>query len=323
MTTNQAAPEVNSPTGAAPYAEASPCGGCRSTNEPELRLAVENLSRKYTRLAELVAQTLSETAVATGDRALVDRVDLLARIVGGLPTLQGDFPDCALIGRRSPTGSTAWFCTGVLVHPSVVLTAGHCQSPFAGINVVGLNAIDIQDLGSAEIIDVRRARVSPQYRMVAGNDITVLILRQPSTVTPVPIAQTPEVAAATQVTLVGFGNSDVKSTKGFGRQRQVTVDITNVRGAPGDDLDEAEQVLGFESDREFTAGGGGFDSCNGDSGGPAFIDVGGIRKLAGLTSRGAQGALQPCGEGGIYTRVDTQRPFINQVLQDAGIPDQL
>jgi hypothetical protein len=51
-------------------------------------------------------------------------------------------------------------------------------------------------------------------------------------------------------------------------QREVTVDITNLRRSPTDDLDQADPNLEFESDREFTAGGGGFDSSNGDSGGP-------------------------------------------------------
>ena len=67
------------------------------------------------------------------------------------------------------------------------------------------------------------------------------------------------------------------------------------------------------------AGGDGHDSCNGDSGGPAYILVDGGRKVAGLTSRATEGATNPCGEGGIYTRVDTQREFINGVMRAANI----
>jgi hypothetical protein len=48
-----------------------------------------------------------------------------------------------------------------------------------------------------------------------------------------------------------------------------------------------------------------------------------VRKVAGLTSRATEGFTNPCGDGGIYTRVDTQRPFIRQVLQAAGINDEL
>jgi endonuclease G len=286
---------------------------------------VANLSRKYTQLADVMTRYMSEAGIdrATRNANAAAFSTELARIVGGVPTPPGKYPDCVLVGRRATNGTLRWFCSGALVHPRVVLTAGHCQNPSAAINVVALDALDIQQLESAEVIGVSRVRVNPRYPQVIGNDITVLVLREDSAVTPVPIATSEGLAAAADTTLVGFGNSDLLSTKGFGTQREVTVEITNLRRSPGDDLDQAEQALGFESDREFTAGGGGFDSCNGDSGGPAYIDVDGVRTLAGLTSRATEGFTQPCGDGGIYTRVDTQREFIEQVLREVGIEARL
>jgi endonuclease G len=182
-----------------------------------------------------------------------------------------------------------------------------------------LNAVNQATLRDAEIIGVRRVVVNPGYPRRIGNDISVLILRRNATVAPTPIVSPADIAAAAKTTLVGFGNNDVLSTKGFGIQRKVEVDITHIRRAAGDDLDEDEETLGFESDLEFVAGGGGYDSCNGDSGGPAYVLVGGGRKVAGLTSRATEGATAPCGEGGIYTRVDTQREFINEVMRAANI----
>jgi endonuclease G, mitochondrial len=174
-------------------------------------------------------------------------------------------------------------------------------------------------LRDAEVRRVRRVVVNPDYPKRVGNDITVLILRNSADVAPTPIATTADIAAAQKTMLVGFGNNNVLSSKGFGIQRKVEVDITHVRRTAGDDLDEDEATLGFESDFEFVAGGGGHDSCNGDSGGPAYILVGGVRKVAGLTSRATEGVTNPCGEGGIYTRVDTQRDFINRVMREANI----
>ena len=96
----------------------------------------------------------------------------------------------------------------------------------------------------------------------------------------------------------------------------MTVPITDPRPASEPD---AEEVLGFEGDLEFVAGGAGFDSCNGDSGGPAYIDVAGQRVVAGLTSRGTETARNPCGEGGIYTRVDVHLNFIRNVAANNNI----
>ena len=322
MTTSTSGPESIIRPGAS--GQRTGCANCPQAEEPDLRSVVANLSRKYTELADVMAQYMSEAGIDRHTRAAnaVSFSERLAKIVGGVETPPKKYPECALIGRQAQNGTVRWFCTGALVHPRVVLTAGHCQDPPAGINVVGLNAVDMAHLEDAEVIGVRRVRVSPQYPQVIGHDISVLILRDEATVAPVPLIEPEDLVEVGQTTLVGFGNNDLFSTKGFGRQREVTVDITNVRTSPDDDLDEAEQRLGFESDLEFTAGGGGFDSCNGDSGGPAYVDVGGVRKLAGLTSRATEGFSTPCGDGGIYTRVDTQRSFLNEVLAEAGVADQ-
>ena len=112
---------------------------------------------------------------------------------------------------------------------------------------------------------------------------SVIILRKPATTAPAPIASAAELNAATRVTLVGFGNDDIQSTKGFGVKRIVEVDMVSIRRASTDNLDADEQKFGYESDLEFVAGGNGFDTCNGDSGGPVYISVGGVTKVAGLT----------------------------------------
>jgi carboxypeptidase T len=298
------------------------CLECADHEEPDVRLAVANLSLKLTEVAQAVTGYLVASGRLRDERAADanEAADLIARILGGVDTQPGAYPDCALVGHQNTNGTYRWFCTGVLVHPSVVLTAGHCVRASVPINAVALNAVDFQNLENAEIIEVRRVVVNPLYtQRVRGNDISVLMLRSEATVTPIPVATTEELTSATQTTLVGFGSNNPYATKGFGTQREVTVDITQLRRSPEDNLDAVEHTLGFESDLEFIAGGNGYDSCNGDSGGPAYITTDGGRKVTGLTSRSTPGSARPCGEGGIYTRVDTQRPFIEQMLTDAGI----
>jgi hypothetical protein len=55
---------------------------------------------------------------------------------------------------------------------------------------------------------------------------------------------------------------------------------------------------------EFFAGGVNTpDSCNGDSGGPAYVMIGGEAVLVGATSRATSIATAPCGQGGVYTTI--------------------
>lgn len=310
------------------------CAQCKSKTEDcncdsDLRATVARLAAKQEQLADVMQRFMSGVADTSGPAraatAAADRSSLarelakeMARIVGGHPTL--GFPECCLVGRRNPNGTIDWFCTGVLIHPRVVLTAGHCLIPNRRANVVALNATDQNQLQGAELVNIRRIAQHPRYQQTQKlSDMSVVILRKDAATAAVPLATAAELNAALKVTLVGFGNDDVQSTRGFGLKREVEVDMVSIRRAAADDLDADEQKFDYESDLEFVAGGHGFDSCNGDSGGPAYIKVGGVTKVAGLTSRATGDSVNPCGDGGVYTRIDANFDFVRQIANDAGI----
>jgi secreted trypsin-like serine protease len=304
------------------------CPSCAAGTEFDPATAYARLARQNQFMAEMIDKMMTSIVATTNpnDAAKLtarsqlsnEIADVMARIVGGRPTL--NYPHCALIGRQNPNGTFGWFCTGVLVHPRIVLSAGHCVIPNRQANVVALNVSDQNQLQNAELVQVRRLAVHPRYQQTNQlSDMTMIILRKEAITKPVKIASRQELVAASKTTLVGFGNVDLASTYGFGVKREVNVDITHLRRAGADNLDAAEQQLGFESDLEFVAGGNGFDSCNGDSGGPAYIKMDNKLRVAGLTSRATANATQPCGDGGIYTRIDAHLDFIRSVARDAGI----
>src|SRR5213078_3032674 len=63
----------------------------------------------------------------------------------------------------------------------------------------------------------------------------------------------------------------------------------------------------------FMAGGHGADSCFGDSGGPVYVATPDGPALIGVVSRGLALPAAPCGNGGVYVRVDKVLSWIQSV----------
>jgi secreted trypsin-like serine protease len=247
----------------------------------DARLAYTRLAKKHQRVIEITMQYMSEADVdrSIRNRNAIRMSEILERILGGRPVEEGGFPECCLIGERLARGSYFWFCSGVLIHPQVVLTAAHCFDRTRDY-VVALNTNNELALDNSEVISTRRIVIHPKYpRVKPLYDIGVVILRRHSSVDPVELATTHELNNSRQTTLVGFGNVDPMSTRGFGIKRVVDVPIKAIRRDPNDDLDSEEEQFDFGSDLEFVAGGEGLDSCEGDSGGPAYIRVDGGFKV--------------------------------------------
>lgn len=222
------------------------------------------------------------------------------RIVGGVVTT--DFPDCVAVGSAAQ-----WCCTGTLVARNVVVTAGHCQGGCSARIFIGQNVN-----AGGEIVSVAKAVRHPKYNMGGKhNDLTVLILdRDVTTVRPRKLAKTAQIDKAVSVRAVGFGNTDPASTTGYGIKRMVDVPVASASCA----LD-APTRYGCDAGLELVAGAPFLnkDSCNGDSGGPIYLKVGAQWLLAGATSRATVDSTRPCGDGGIYVRIDKYATWIRSV----------
>jgi hypothetical protein len=218
------------------------------------------------------------------------------RIVGGVPS--PGFPDCVAIGTDA-----GWCCSGTLVAPNVVVTAAHCVA--GGCSRRVFTGEDVAFPGDGQVIAVRDAVAHPGYRPPSPvNDLAVLILAEPADVAPRGIAAADAVRAAATVRLAGYGNTDAFSSGGYGRRRMVDVPLAST-----------DPRYGADVATEFVAGAPFLDrdSCNGDSGGPAYVQAGDDWYLAGATSRATASSRRPCGDGGIYTTVSAHLDWVRSV----------
>ncbi len=207
---------------------------------------------------------------------------------------------------------TGELCTGVLISPEIVMTAAHCLTNvitpdqltlFFGPTVYTQEASLI---GSASEVGLHpdfcpSSEDCPWDRFDFGYIRLVEQLNGVEFIAPLTDQEQWDTAVLGEdaaVRLVGFGatrdvdENDNLMMDELGNKREVVLPIQ--RFSP--------------SGYEFVAGASGRDSCNGDSGGPVFIQLeNGEYRLLGITSRG----VPPCGAGeGIYGVVATALPWI-------------
>jgi trypsin len=226
-------------------------------------------------------------------------------IVGGNDASPGEYPSVARI-----TFGNVFLCSGTLIAPNTVLTAGHCGS-VTGDAVASPIAyppqlIDVKIGGlhdnEGEDVPVSKVTIEPNYLVNSGYDITLLTLSTNSTKTPTKVSGSSEGALwspGTLETIAGWGTTqedgDTPSTL---QEGHVPITTDSSCAAAYDDFDATTMICaGYPQ--------GGVDTCQGDSGGPLFGQAadGGLR-VVGATSFG-EGCARP-GKPGVYARVGDQ-----------------
>jgi len=200
-----------------------------------------------------------------------------ATIVGGDAVGPCAWPSVVSLGR---------VCTGTLVHPRLVVYAAHCGDAFTSVEFGNASAPR-----HARTVATSHCGVHPDGLLPgAGRDFAYCVLETPQYDVPiVPALMGCEAEALTvgaDVTLVGFGQSEV----GYGDKRAVTTAIAEV------------------AELEIRVGGEGRDTCEGDSGGPAFVQLeGGQWRVFGVTSYG-----DACGDGGYVSLMHQGAAWIEE-----------
>jgi secreted trypsin-like serine protease len=199
-----------------------------------------------------------------------------ASVIGGGAGSISEFPGLALIVAHPRRGGP-FTCTGTVVSPRVVLTAGHCveqegrlaANPPSVYRVV-TGVADVEQASRANLSSVSRAIFYPRFETAKVQvDAGLLILSAPVTAPPVRLASAADPSAAgTPIAIAGWGLTAPAAKDGPTAFRAAGLTLKS----PGFCKREtrrfeplystAAQLCAVNAGR--TAGG-----CFGDSGGPA------------------------------------------------------
>ena len=260
--------------------------------------------------------------------------DASPRVVNGREPIPGE--TSALVYVRAG-GSV---CSGTLVDPSHVITAGHCAAGSGGTTksptsfTVGWSATGV--LPPTMWAGVSKVALHPDYNgQTFVNDIAVLTLTNslgnaiPMPLATVDIART-ALSAGAQVQAAGFGYT---SARGPLSDRARVGDLTIVPNRVcrddaltyriadvsfvGLDIDTSTAVcaIGVQPASNLI-----IDTCQGDSGGPLFAGIGASQRLLGVVSVGVgcagfddRGAELIDKTPGVYTRIAPYLDWLAEV----------
>ncbi len=262
----------------------------------------------------LVALTACEVSSGTLE-------DQTAFIIGGEKAMVGDFPTTVsiLIGDVSS-------CTGTLISHNIVLTAAHCvayEKPVQDMMTIGFDLENTRDQEKGRIVEIEKIVLHEDWdpekpqESAGDNDIALIWLKEDLIDRlPTPINRfADDVPLGTKVTHAGYGLS--VDFEDFNREtadeemmfgilysiKQETVNCEAV-GIRFPNVNADENLLCFRQDD-------GDGTCLGDSGGPAYIRVGDVTRVAGVTSFTTDlNGSSSCRLASASTRVDAELDFL-------------
>ena len=252
-------------------------------------------------------------------------VEETSKILGGVQAAPGAWPwIAALLYANDSNVYSAQFCSGVLIDKSWVLTAAHCVQGMSAQGIqVAVGAWDLTAFTGSRT-PVRSIRIHPQFSSTSlYNDIALVELSVPSSIQPITlfsgesVDNTPPSLLGKLVTVLGWGVADSTTSWYYPEiLRQVSLPV--VADSSCNDI-YINPVL----PSQFCAGyWEGKDACEGDSGGPAVVQVDGHWVHAGIVSAGVS-CQEYFGWYGKYTRTSAYLSFIRQYAPSVAVTGKI
>ncbi|HWB69937.1 MAG TPA: serine protease, partial [Solirubrobacterales bacterium] len=252
--------------------------------------------------------------------------DARASILGGSPASTAAFPWMAFVNATDAKGN-GFSCSGTVVSPNVVLTAGHCVEDLSSGEItpaeeyqVVTGSSNVADATARQVSGVSRAIVYPRFsRSTAQSDAGLLILSTPTTAPAVPLASGADrglLRTRTPITIAGWGLTAGRARSTPNTLRRARTFVQSHRycnkavGLYYPFFAGATQLCAIQPPR-FTVG-----TCHGDSGGPALARrEDGTTVEVGITSLVGQDCTPLLPD--VFTRVDRVSGWVNGWIEAA------
>jgi hypothetical protein len=227
---------------------------------------------------------------------------VVGRIVNG--TVTADFPSTGALLTPGNPDSAGIECSGTLIGCQTFLTAGHCVADDLNPNHY---TVFLQQAGFFSVASVA---LHPDFDFPVG-DVAVLKLGSSvNGIRPTSINTTATPPTGLPGTIVGFGRTGgFNQDYGIKRVGSVTT-ATCKNGVSG------TTSVCWDFSPPLGTPGTNSNTCNGDSGGPLFIDFGAGARIAGVTSGGTVDNCVPADNS-----FDANVFFYRSWIQDQGGTD--